>query len=302
MVTGMDLTVAYITSRKEPKVEWFFDSLNKQADDPPQVIVISIFPIRNPSAINAIWKTKELVRVFPPKPTIWQGKHRITKEDWWAKSNAMNTAICLCKTGWIAFVDDRCVLGNWWLRCVKEAMAGGYAVCGSYEKRANMVVENGEIIDEGELLGEDDRQKFSMPVPTRDFYGGSYALPLEWCLAVNGWSEDVCDSLGSEDSMFGVTLRNSGFPMKYDSRMRIIEDRTPGEIGGALKRADKRVESGRGAKSWAIVRIFHDKTSSQNSYDIRQHRARVMNGEDLNSIMPSANHFDWFDGQPISEM
>src|SRR5439155_5985002 len=139
----------------------------------------------------------------------------------------------------LGFIDDRCILTPQWMTCLKDAMAGRYAVCGSYEKRSGMKVENGEIIEEGELLGEDIRPKFGEPVPTSDWYGGSCALPLEWCLQVNGFPEDMCDGLGSEDSMFGRTLLHSGLPMKYDSRMRIIEERTPSQIDGALKRADK---------------------------------------------------------------
>src|SRR5206468_12812079 len=117
--------------------------------------------------------------------------------------------------------------------------------------------------------------KFGEPVPTSDWYGGSCALPLEWCLQVNGFPEDMCDGLGSEDSMFGRTLLHSGLPMKYDSRMRIIEDRTPSQIGGALKRADKNPHLGQKAKSWDIVRAFRGKTTSQNSFDIRDMRARI---------------------------
>ncbi len=293
------LTIAYITSRKEPKIEWFFDSLRLQTDEDfsgIKMICVDTFSADR-TKFNIFCEYRR------PKPTIWQGEHRITKEDWWAKSNAMNTAIILCETEWIAFVDDRCVLAPEWLQCVKDAMEGNYAVVGSYEKRSNMKVENGVITDMGECLGIDVRPQWGEPRVTRDWYGGSCALPLEWCLDVNGFSEDLCDSLGSEDSMFGITLRNSNFPMKFDSRMRIIEDRTQSEIDGALKRADKGVHLGTNAKSWAIVKAFHQKTDSQNSFDIRQHRNRVhINGEDLWSIGPYASHYDWYDGQPISEM
>lgn len=293
----MNLTISYITSRKEPKFLWFYMSLQKQLErEQPQIIFVST----DPTIQNHIDKPTDHIRAVNPKPTIWQGEHRITKENWWAKSNAMNTAICLCETEFIAFVDDRCVLVPEWLQCVKDAMNENYAVCGSYEKRANMTVENGAITDFGTLLGIDERPQFGHPVPTRDWYGGSCALPMEWCLQVNGFSEDLCDGLGSEDSMFGVTLRNSDLPMKYDSRMRIIEDRTPSEIEGALKRADKNSHLGTRAKSWDIVRAFHGKTSSQNSFDIRDMRARKLKGEDWRP--PSASHYDWYDGAPISEM
>ncbi len=301
------LTIAFVTSRKEPKFQWFLDSLHLQTGGDYENIKI----MRVDSNLDTSYLVCSRVvggdfvdsDAFPPKPTIWQGKHRITKEDWWAKSNAMNTAIILCQTDFIAFVDDRSVLSPKWLECVFDAMRENYAVVGSYEKRANLKVDNGVISDMGEDLGQDTRPQYGEPVSTRDWYGGSCALPLEWCLQVNGFSEDLCDGLGSEDSMFGVTLRNSNFPMKFDSRMRIIEDRTPSEIGGALKRADKGVDLGTNAKSWAIVKAFHQKTTSQNSFDIRQHRNRVhVNGEDLWSIGPYASHTDWYDGWSIAEM
>lgn len=101
--------------------------------------------------------------------------------------------------------------------------------------------------------------------------------------------------------MFGVCLRNSGYPVMYDSRMRLIEDRTPGQIDGALKRADK--GEGRAAKSWDIVRSFHGKKTSQNSFDIRNVRDRVLlNNEPLESIGPFGSDRDWYDGALLSEM
>lgn len=295
------LTIVFVTARTHPNFGWFYHSLVRETGGDftnTKVIIVDSIDRELDD-----WEIKHVTHWVKPKPTIWQGEHRITKEDWWAKSNSLNTAIILCETDFIAFVDDRCILVDGWLNCVKEAMVGEYAVCGSYEKRANMKVENGVITDMGECLGVDVRTQHGAPVPTRDWYGGNFALPLEWCLQVNGFSEDLCDSLGSEDSMFGVTLRNSGLPMKFDSRMRIIEDRTPGiSYEGALKRADKNVHLGRLAKSWAIVRAFHGQTTSGNSFDIREHRKRVQNGEVLQSIMPSASHFDFYDNQPISEM
>jgi hypothetical protein len=252
-----------------------------------------------PQDVSSIEYPNENIRLTLPKPSVWQGKHRLTKEDWWAKSNAMNTAIILCQTDFIAFVDDRCVLAPTWLNAVKRAMNENYAVCGTYEKRANMKVENGVIVDEGELLGKDDRGNAFRPMHA--WHGGSCALSLEWCLQVNGWPEDMCDGLGSEDSMFGYLLRNNGYPMYYDPEMKIIEDRTPGQIEGALKRADKNSHLGQQAKSWAIVRAMKDKKISGNSYDIRNMRDRILlNHEEFPP--PSASDRDWFDNQPISEM
>lgn len=288
------LTVAYVTSRLDPRIHWFYDSLTRQVGHYlPSIIIVdsSHSKEKYPHLQGYVGQVKHVV----PKPTIWQGEHCITRENWWAKSNALNTAICLCETEWIAFVDDRSVLMPGWLDCIHAAMNGNYAVCGRYEKRANMRVENGEIVDAGTLLGSDTRTPGIYPFDS--WYGGHGALPLEWCLDVQGFPE-VCDSLGSEDSMFGVLLRNNGFPVRYNSAMRIIEDRTPGEIDGALKRADKGVSPN--DKSHKIVEIFRDKLTSQNSFDIRNLRDRVLAGEPFPP--PSASHLDWYDGQPISEM
>lgn len=290
------LTIVYVTARHEPKIEWFLDSLRRETGGDfsnTKIIIVSTYI---PETLYAD------IRTVPPKPTIWQGEHRITKEDWWAKCNALNTGIALCDTEWIAFVDDRCVLSHGWLQCIQDSMIHNYAVCGSYEKRANMKVENGEIIDGGELLGQDIRTQRGFPHRTADWYGGSGALPLEWCLRVNGFPEDVTDGLGFEDIAFGILLRNNHLELYYDSRMRIIEDRTPTEIGGALKRASKPspTDDKFQAKDYRILDFMHSSVTSGNSYNLTELREKVLRGEPFPP--PTASHQDWFDGENIADM
>lgn len=297
------LTICYVTARHEPKLEWFLDSLDRETGKDysnTKIIVVDTL-LWSRKDITLYNGDKNLIMV-EPKPTIWQGKHRITKEDWWAKCNAMNTGIALCDTEWIAFVDDRSVLSHGWLQCVQDSMIHGYAVCGSYEKRANLKVENGEVLDGGELLGLDIRTQRGFPHRTADWYGGSGALPLEWCLRVNGFPEDITDGLGFEDIAFGILLRNNHLEMRYDSRMRIIEDRTPTEIGGALKRASKPSpnDDKYQAKDYRILSIMGASTTSGNSYDLTDLRQRVLRGEPFPP--PTASHKDWFDGEEISQM
>lgn len=297
------LTIVYVTARHEPKIEWFLDSLNRETGGDfsnTAIIVVSTYEFG--FLVSPYSDLSGRVKTTFPKPTIWQGEHRITKEDWWAKCNAMNTGIALCDTEWIAFVDDRSVLSHGWLQCVQDSMLHDYAVCGSYEKRANMKVKDGEIVEEGELLGADIRTQRGFPHPTNDWYGGSCALPLEWCLRVNGFPEDVCDGLGFEDIAFGILLRNNHLAMYYDSRMRIIEDRTPSEIGGALKRASKPSpnDDKYQAKDYRILEIMGASTTSGNSYDLTELRERTLKGEPFPP--PTARYYDWFDNAPISEM
>ena len=292
------LTIVYVTARKEPKFEWFIQSLDRETGrdySNTKVIVVSTY--------DEFFSMDETVKWVRPKPTIWQGEHRITKDDWWAKCNALNTGICLCDTEWIAFVDDRCVLAHGWLQCIQDAMMNEYAVCGSYEKRANMQVTNGEITEAGELLGQDIRTQRGFPHRTSDWYGGSGALPLEWCLKINGWPERYCDGLGFEDIQFGILLRNNGFPLMYDSRMRLIEDRTPGEsYEGALKRASKPSPDPNDkyqAKDYRILQIMGDAKESGNLFNIRELRDKVLRGEPFPPPIP--DHYDWFDGSYIGD-
>ncbi len=295
------LTICYVTARHEPKVEWFIDSLALQCtSDNVKIIIVSTFK----DAVGDLFNSDK-VKVVNPKPTIWQGQYRITKEDWWAKSNAMNTGIALCETEWIAFVDDRSVLLPGWLQCVQDSMIHNYAVCGSYEKRANMRVTNGEITNHGELLGIDIRTQRGFPHLTSDWYGGSGALPLEWCLQVNGFPEKYCDGLGFEDIQFGILLRNNGLEMRYDSRMKIIEDRTPSEISGALRRGSKPSPDPNDpykAKDYQILAFMGESKVSGNSYDLRELRRRVLKGGPLSNFPPTESRFDWFDGEDISQM
>ncbi len=304
------LTVAYITSRHEPRVEWFLDSLWHQKDG-PQCKVIIVDPYR-PEGENSS------VRVVHPKPTVWQGPHRLTKVDWWAASNARNTAICLCETEWIAFVDDRSVLQPTWLEAVKAAMEGEYVVCGPYQKVHNLEVATRQgTIPEVEYTwdgkktdGKDSRWQYvedhylqhkhlSNPydAPGEWTYGCSLALPLEWALRVNGFPETM-DGASGEDYIFGLMLKNNGFPIKYDLRMGIIEDRTPGHLGPDIIRRDKGVSPN--DRSHWLLNTHRSLTRSPHQWDLRQLHAMALAGHAF--PVPSWPNRDPYDGQPLSEM
>jgi hypothetical protein len=182
------------------------------------------------------------------------------------------------------------------LDAAKKAMRENFAVCGNYEKRHNLKVEHGIITDMGTLDGTDPRPK--MWHRERDWYGGSGVVKLEWCLLVNGFAEDLCDSLGSEDSVFGINLRNLGVPIAYDPTMKIIEDRTPGQIDGGLRRTDKGISPN--DKSHAIISKVINKTTSQNSYNIRDLRDHILAGGSF-PVPVLANAVDWYDGQRIAD-
>ncbi len=293
------LTIIYCSARKEPHFEWFVDSLRHECagKDSPDIIFVDFeFGRRGYPAcvlpVNA--------RHVPCKPTIWQGEHKITKDDWWAKSAYLNTGACIAKTDWIAFLDDRCVLVPGWLKCVREAMAGNYAVAGSYQKRINMKVEDGYIVENGEVTGHDTRNpKGQLGGVIQTFgdhwFGCNNALPLEWFLEMNGAPEDVCDSLGYEDTIMGNMLIRNGFVTKYDPRMKVIQDRTLPESDSLVKRTDW--GSSPNDKSHAIERKISGSKTSLNSFSIRAVRDAVQKGEPFPP--PSASHVDWYDNADI---
>jgi len=307
------LTIVYTTARHEPRIEWFLDSLYRQPDGPSCKVIV-VDPFRKP-AENAS------VRVVNPKPTVWQGPYRLTKQDWWAASNARNTGICLCDTDWVGFVDDRSVLIETWLEAVKAAMSGLYVVCGPYEKVHNLVVQTGRpsaldklseyyTWDGKKTDGIDSRVAYvqehyaqhkhlSNPynAPGEWTYGCSLALPLEWALQVNGFDETMDGSSG-EDYVFGLMLQNNGFPIKFDLRMKMIEDRTPGTLGPTMIRMDKGV-SPNDKSHWLLNKLKHERRALH-QWDLRQVRASALAGKGF--PVSSWPNKDPYDGQPLAQM
>lgn len=293
------LTIALTTARQEPKFDWFLRSLENQLHegDPVKVIIVDLLFGKRGITTD--------FQMVPVKPNVWQGEHRLTTSDYWAKSAALNTAICLCKSDWMAFCDDRAVLMPGWLDAIKRAMKGNYAVCGSYEKRSGMTVTDGVITNPGTLIGEDPRKK-SINHQMWKLTGGAWgnagqwfgctnALPLEWALQVNGYDES-CDSMRYEDTTFGGMLAENGYPIKYDPRMGIVEDRTTGH-DALVKSQDKGVSPN--DKSHALLRRVAGKKQATHHWNLREIREKVLRGEPF--PIPNQPTHDWYDYQLLSE-
>jgi len=323
------ISIGYITSRKEPRFDWFFESLavQLQPTDDIELILVDFFAQEGDGWTSADVGTRgtEVMKAqtkaglkcpviwTPPKPTVWQGPYRLTKDQWWAAANSRNTALCWSAGDYWVNVDDRCVLLPGWMDAVREAKAGNYAVCGPYQKRTSVTVENGLIKNAGIVTGEDNRTAYvrqyydihqhlrnPFSAPGSWWYGCSTGIPIEWALKVNGYPEDVCDGLGSEDSLFGILLQNNNLPIYFDERMAIVEDRSPEFIGTTMRREDKgEIGTPRDKSHSALNRIQTSKVS-MNSYDIRQLRNNMLQGKPWPK--PTALAYDWFDKQPINQM
>lgn len=258
----MMLNIAHISARRDPKVEWYLDSLWIQWRDagqqPPIKLIFVDHYADDPGRREMYLKAAAPfiaagveIKHVPVKPNVWQGKHRLTTRDYWAASNVRNTAICLCDDGHVAFVDDLGVLMPGWLQQVCQSAREGWIACGAYIKAMELVVRNGEAISFrglpergldmyaaipeqvfsagriGNMAGVDSRlnraPQFDDPHPcTGSWMFGSCAVPVEALLAICGYDED-CDSMSSEDYIAGIMLEQHGYKFKYCRRMLTIE-------------------------------------------------------------------------------
>ena len=298
----MEFTVVYSTSRIDPKFNWFIDSIAPQLGDEHcvDVILVNLHCEKercwtlNPEFHGRSHRIN--IIETPPKPTVWQGKHRVTSCDWWAASNARNTGICLCQTKLISFIDDRSFVGPNWVNSLVRSHVGGYSVFGSYQKRMNMV--DGDI-NSGVIMGEDHRIKVSggslMKCAGQGLFTCNIGMQLEWLLEVNGF-EELCDSLSGEDSILGKMMENRGYAMMFDPNFYMVEDRT--DVSSCAKRTDKGVSPN--DKSHAALARFGRLNRTEHPWDLREIRDHVLAGGDWPSVSAFPKN-DWYDGQPICE-
>lgn len=310
----MNLTIAYMTCRKEPMIQWFAASLAKQySDGEPDIVVVDFHKEERGLDLKHI-------KHVSPKPCVWQGPQRLTKQDYFAAANARNTAICHARGDWIAFVDDLSVLMPGWINAVREAMDNNYIVCGAFRKVNKLVVENGEVKSfEDHPAGHDSRWDHgddtkAVPCHPNWLFGCSLAAPVNALLKINGWPED-CDStgIGMEDCMTGMAMGATGHKLKYDRRMFTLESEELHHVDTPMLRMDKNrgkvieVEPGvkhPDEKGHALVKRLSGVTRFDNDFgpfpDLAALRQHVLNG----GAFPIVNRptVDFYDNQPLSEL
>jgi len=297
------LTIAYITGRPEPMFHWFFNSLKRECSNDfsgIHIVVVDRFSETRPYQLPANAHVC-------PMPNVWQGKYRLTKRDYFAASNARNTALCLAPDGWITYVDDLSVLMPGWLACVREAMEEDYIALGAYKKVLKLEVDhNGNATYEDFAPGVDSRWNSGHPdgpVPAAGswMFGCSLAAPVEAFLKINGFDSDA-DSLGSEDYIAGIMLEKAGYRFMYDRRMLTLESEERHHDGSALPRFDKGVSPK--DKSHALLKMVMNGRHVAPNYfgegGIRAVHERVLHGEPFPIIQVPDR--DWYDGQPLSEL
>lgn len=296
--------------------EWFADSLvHECAGDftDKKLVIVDFYadePGRREEFASKLLNWRAPVVHTTPKPTVWQGPSRLTKQDYFAAANARNTAICHAPDGWIAYVDDVSVLVPGWLSRIRAAIDGNYIVLGAYQKVSQLHVVNGTVLHCVDLEGGyDSRLKHLefkrdvVPAPGSWFFGCSLAAPVEGFLKINGWDED-CDSMGAEDYPCGFMLAKAGYEIKYDPSMMTYESEEHHFLGKVLVRKGKLNIHGHASDGHAYIAMLENGRDRAPNYfgegGLAALRQRILAGESFPPI--SVPDRDWRDGQPLAEL
>jgi hypothetical protein len=249
------MTIVYLTMRREPKIEWFFDSLFKETGfDKTAVKVVVIDAYAAEEERRQHFKTlcpfDNFIHI-EPKLNVWNGEGKKTNRECFACGNALNTALCVVDEGeFLVFVADLTILRpGWWARA-RAAESRGGVTCGHYSKIYHPLVVSGKLTRFLWVIeGEDTRAAINSEGVVRChggwLYGPCYAAPLETLLHING-ADEATDGMGYEDILMGQRLQNSGVNIYYDPKLSVFEweEGHYPPINQIFKRSDRKLESG----------------------------------------------------------
>lgn len=300
----MTLTIAYMTCRRNPRFEWFADSIREQLDPALFDLLVVDFYANERDLAEYARSIGINAKSMTPKPSVWQGDHRLVKENHFAAANARNTAICAAKGDYLVFADDLSVARPGWGQAVLEAARAGYVVCGSYEKMLEMQVVKGHLVSAKQHQpGKDARllhQTHVGPCHPGWFYGCSCGAPLEAFLKINGYPE-IADGMGYEDAVTGMALAENGYKFVFDPRMATVESEEGHHEDKPFIRSDPGVSPN--DKSHALLNICHKAKRFDNYFGpdgIRGLREKIQAGEPF-PVAQIPEH-EWFTRKPLREL
>ena len=213
------LTIALTTLRTNPRFDLFADSLAPQLNDSTEVLVID----------GQLWYMKDRVqqlaeavrnrfsyRHLPPKPTLWQGPHRVTSMDYWDACSARNTAFAFASGTQIAFVDDCMVIGDGFVEWHQRAARDGVALAGRYQSVRSETLDHQGLDSDSRYLISGEPPS-AVPCSGAWLFGMNMSVPLYYALKTNGYDEKFSGQGGSEDCDFGVRIERSGCKVLYSA-------------------------------------------------------------------------------------
>lgn len=296
-----NFTIAYMTNRRNPRFEWFADTLVGQCFR-GELLIIDFYAEDRDLSKYAFDRGLD-AKSHTPKPTVWQGKHRLTKENYFAAANARNTAVCLAKRNYIVFADDLSVPEETWLDRVREHAQEKRVVFGSYAKLFGMEVQDGCLVEHHGYASKDHRAtqqpKFG-PTHGAWLYGCSFGLPIEVMLKINGMPE-IADGMGYEDTVTGEAIVNNGIPVFFDPLMKTFESEEAHHEDKPFIRSDPGVSPN--DKSHAFLNMCKGLKRFDNYFGpegLAGLRARIQVGEEF-PIMGIPEH-EWFTSTPLRDL
>ena len=302
----MKLTVCLTTARKSPLVAETAADLvaQRRPDDRIDLVIVDFFE-RTVLELGIDVAAFGQVTCVAPKPTPWQGRHRLARRDMWAMSSARNTAMIYAPADadYCAFLDDRVRLGPTWLDAVRAGELDRKSViCGPYDKREHVPGSSPGPDGAHPTRVSIDHRSQHAPHGRRNcggswLYGGNFAMPLAWALAVGGF-EEGCDAVGGEDYVFGAMLQNAGRRIDFVARMAAMQDRVCQDH--PMPRDDKGIsprDKSHACRSRYLPRRHTDPATTPSIVDLRR-RALV-----AEPIVPwwKPDLRDWYDGTLVSE-
>lgn len=316
----MKLTIATITARHEPHLDWLLAELDKQAlpGDEIELVLVDFYGRALSELAAPEWTaaladggSPWLAEIIEsrPKPNIWQGAYRLGPVDLHAIANARNTALALAGGPFVFFVDDRAHLGPRWLERARAAAGAAeagippYALCGPCDK-----LKSGG--GRGVISARDDRRRFgrnvAMDAPGDFLLGGNFGAPLAWMLEVGG-HEEASDPIGWQDVILGRMLKNRGRRIVFDSTFEVTLDRvrSAGEPEHPFPRINKFTPGkppGFDAANEAKRRFGRLQHTSDMTADLGELRTRIAAGAGWPIPDPATPRVDWYDGKPIAEL
>lgn len=308
------ISIAYCTAREEPRFEWIADGLsNTGCHNFELIIVDAIINNDRIEKFKSIVKDRFPVQHVEPKPCMWSGKHRLTKNNYFSLSNSRNTALCYAKYGHVAFVDDCAVISDGWLDY--HMMAAHKKICmgGPSSKLFGMDVENGRLkkfssiyITEPDsrmsVLALEWRHKETRPIEVRKewLYGCNFSVPLQDAINVNGFDEMFDGQRNSEDCDFSIRLSNNGCQIYFHPECSIFES-AEDHVRKWHHTYEKKIND-LPANSWlANVRLRSGLSWALNlGKNIQAYRNSLANGGTFE--IPTEPTEDWRDGKLLMEM